>query len=68
LSANDDMDNNMKFLFRFTKSILKFDKSIRWIGITDQNGNIINERDRKGLNIPICVSTTINNDHLLKEV
>src|SRR4029078_12156569 len=41
--------DNTKFLFKLTKNILKFDKSIRWIGITDENGNIINERDRKGL-------------------
>ncbi len=25
------------------------DRSIRWVGITDQNGIIINERDREGL-------------------
>ena len=48
LSANDDMDYT-KFLFTFTKNILKFNNSIRWIGITDQDGNIINERDREGL-------------------
>jgi len=48
LSTNDDMDNT-KFLFAFTKNILKFNNSIRWIGITDQDGNIINERDREGL-------------------
>jgi hypothetical protein len=29
---------------------LNLDKSIRWVGITDQNGIIINERDREGLN------------------
>ena len=46
LSTNDDMDNT-KFLFTFTKNILKFNNSIRWIGITDQDGNIINERDRE---------------------
>ncbi len=48
LSANEEMDNT-KFLFTFTKNILKSDRSIRWVGITDQNGNIINERDREGL-------------------
>jgi hypothetical protein len=41
--------DNTKFLFTFTKNILKFNNSIRWIGITDQDGNIINERDREGL-------------------
>ena len=65
----NDIDNTTKFLYAFTQNLLNIDKSIRWVGITDQNGNIINERDRKGLKpIPICVSTTINNDHLLKEV
>ena len=47
MSANEDIDN-MKFLFTFTKNILNADRSIRWVGITDQNG-IINERDREGL-------------------
>ena len=48
MSANEDTDNT-KFLFTFIKNILNSDMSIRWVGITDQNGNIINERDRKGL-------------------
>jgi len=42
-------NNTTKFLYAFTKNILNFNKSIRWIGITDQDGNIINERDREGL-------------------
>ena len=46
-AATTDNDNN--FLFTFTKNILNFDRSIRRIGITDQNGNVINERDREGL-------------------
>jgi hypothetical protein len=29
---------------------LNSDRSIRWVGITDQDGIIINERDREGLN------------------
>ena len=41
--------DNTKFLFTFTKNILNSDRSIRWVGTTDQNGNIINERDREGL-------------------
>ena len=45
---NDDIDNT-KFFSAFTQSILNLDKSIRWVGITDQNGIIINERDREGL-------------------
>jgi len=48
MSANEDTDFT-KSLFTFTKNILNSDRSIRWVGITDQNGNIINERDREGL-------------------
>ena len=48
MSANEDMDNT-KFLFTFTENILNSDRSIRWVGITDQNGIIINERDREEL-------------------
>ncbi|HEX2406622.1 MAG TPA: hypothetical protein VHJ38_05370 [Nitrososphaeraceae archaeon] len=44
----DDIDNT-RFFSAFTQSILKLDKSIRWVGITDQNGIIINERDREDL-------------------
>jgi hypothetical protein len=50
---NDVYDNdidNTRFFSAFTQSILNLDKSIRWVGITDQNGIIINERDREGLN------------------
>ena len=53
---DDDKDNNnekintTKFLYAFTQSILNIDRSIRWVGITDHNGIIINERDREGLN------------------
>jgi hypothetical protein len=50
LSANEDSDNT-KFHFTFTKNILNPDRSIRWVGITDQNGNIINERHREGLKL-----------------
>ena len=49
MSRNDNDTDDTKFLHAFTKNILKSDKSIRWVGITDQNGIIINERDRKGL-------------------
>ena len=41
--------DNTKLLFTFTKNILNSDRAIRWVGITDQNGNIINEWDREGL-------------------
>ena len=46
MSANLETDFT-KFLFTFTNNILNFDNSIRWVGITDQNGDIINERDRE---------------------
>jgi hypothetical protein len=41
---------NDNFLFStFTKNMIDSHKSIRWIGITDQNGIIINEMYREGL-------------------
>jgi hypothetical protein len=46
---NEVTDNTTKFFSAFTQSILNSDRSIRWVGITDQNGIIINERDRQGL-------------------
>jgi hypothetical protein len=45
----DDIDNTI-FLSAFTQKVLNSDRSIRWVGITDQDGIIINERDREGLN------------------
>ena len=50
--------DNTKFLFMFTKNILEFHNSIRWIGITDQDGNIINERDREGLKPFLTIDET----------
>ena len=50
--------DNTKFLFTFTKNILNSDRSIRWVGITDQNGNIINERDREGLKPFLTIEET----------
>ena len=62
MSANgndgDDIDKT-KFLYAFTKRVLNSDTSIRWVGITDQNGIIINERVREGLK-PLL---TINENH-----
>ena len=53
MSGNNNSDNEKidttKFLYAFTQSVLNSDRSIRWVGITDQNGIIINERDREGL-------------------
>ena len=45
----NDIDNTTKLLYAFTQQVLDLDSSIRWVGITDQNGNIINERDRQGV-------------------
>ena len=44
----DDIDNT-NYFFAFPQSILNSEKSIRWVGMTDQNGIIINERYREGL-------------------
>lgn len=41
------MSNKVTILTDFTNNILNLDKSIRWIGITNQNG-IINEKYREG--------------------
>ena len=51
MSGNDNEKkiDTTKFLYAFTQSVLNSDRSIRWVGITDQNGIIINERDREGL-------------------
>jgi hypothetical protein len=42
-------NDNSNFLSTFTKNILDSHKSIRWVGITDQNGVIINEKYREEL-------------------
>ena len=49
-----DIDNT-KFFSAFTQSILNIDRSIRWVGITDQDGIIINERYRKGLKLMLTI-------------
>jgi hypothetical protein len=49
LSAATNDDNN-SFLYTFTKNIVNSHKSIRWVSIIDQNGIIINEQFREGLN------------------
>ena len=46
MSENDYIDNT-KFLYTFTQRILNSDKCIRWVAVTDQDGNIINEQNRK---------------------
>jgi hypothetical protein len=46
---DDDIDNTI-FFSAFTQKVLNSDRFIRWVGLTDLNGIIINERDREGLN------------------
>jgi hypothetical protein len=48
-ATNDSNNDNSKFLDIFTKNILNSAKSIRWVGIIDKNGIIINEQYREGL-------------------
>jgi hypothetical protein len=48
MSTNNG-EEHKKSLYTFTKNILNSHKSIRWVGITDQNGIIINEHYREGL-------------------
>jgi hypothetical protein len=44
--------------YAFTKSILNPNRSIRWVGITDQNGIIINEWYREGLRLILTIEET----------
>jgi hypothetical protein len=45
------MSNDIEILSDFTENVLNSEKYIRWVGITDQNGIIINEKHRKGLKL-----------------
>ncbi|MDX1371775.1 MAG: DUF6659 family protein [Nitrososphaeraceae archaeon] len=38
-----------EFIYSFTKSVLLIDDAIRWVGITDKQGTLINERYREGV-------------------
>ena len=58
MSERDDVSDHTKFLYAFTKSILNSDRSIRWVGITDQNGIIINERYRERLKLMLTIEET----------
>jgi hypothetical protein len=42
-----DITATTKFLYTFTQRILNSDKSIRWVAITDQDGIILNEQNRR---------------------
>ena len=48
-SAATNDNNNNNFFSTFTKNILNSHKSIRWVGIIDNNGIIRNEQFREGL-------------------
>jgi hypothetical protein len=58
MSESDHVIDTTKLLYAFTKSILNSDRSIRWVGITDQNGIIINERYREGLKLMLTIEET----------
>ncbi len=58
MSQNDHIIYTTKFLYAFTKSILNSDRSIWWVGITDQNGIIINERYREELKLMLSIEET----------
>src|SRR5215213_819491 len=51
MSGNNNSDNDKidttQFLYAFTQKVLNSNKSIRWVAITDQDGNIINEQNRR---------------------
>jgi hypothetical protein len=38
-----------EFLYAFTKEVLKLDKSIRWVGIANKYGILLNAEHREGL-------------------
>ena len=38
-----------EFLYAFTKEVLKLDKSIRWVGIANKYGILLNTEHREGL-------------------
>jgi hypothetical protein len=40
-------NNTTKFLYAFTQKVLNSDRSIRWVAITDQDGIILNEQNRR---------------------
>ena len=57
---SDDIDHTTtkKFLHALTKNILNSDKSIRWVGLTDQDGNIISEQNREGVKLLLTKEET----------
>ena len=57
-STANNTDNNSKFFYTFTKNILDSHKSIRWVGIIDQNGITIHEQYREGLKLILTIEET----------
>ena len=45
------MSHDNEILSDFTENVLNSEKYIRWVGITDQNGIIINEKHREELKL-----------------
>ena len=60
------MSNDIEILSDFTENVLNSEKYIRWVGITDQNGIIINERDRQGLDPLLTIEE--NHDFALNTI
>jgi hypothetical protein len=54
----NDNDNNSKFFITFTNNILDSNKSLRWVGIINKNGIIINEKYREGLKLLLSIEET----------
>jgi hypothetical protein len=40
-----------KFLYRFSKDVLRLDPSIRWVGIADNTGALLNVENREGVKL-----------------
>ncbi len=57
-SMVNDNDNNSKFFITFTNNILDSNKSLRWVGIINKNGIIINEKYREGLKLLLSIEET----------
>jgi hypothetical protein len=63
MSEGDHQVNNntTKFLYAFNQTVLNSDRSIRWVAITDQEGNIIDEQiEEKDLNHILLKKRTRN--------
>ena len=45
--SSSNVNDNKNSLYNFTKIILNSHKSIRWVGITNHNGTILNQRVEK---------------------